>query len=226
MAFFTVNKDKDQVKDYTGGGGFLGSTSGIFEVVIKNAVVVNNGTGGEYVDLVVDYNGNESTIIRAFPLTNNDGSENSIGKDLFNKLAIVCELDGELHLEPKEFAYGIDKTVKEHYCIEELADCPVVLQIKRRFSWYEKKGEISMNVIVTNVFRTEDNASPGEIVNETEVGKQYEISLKYASKDKLDKGVTQEQVDEFLANRGKKSSEPKDNKPKQGFSTRFSKKSS
>ena len=55
MAFFTVNTNEENVKDYVGNGGKYLNKSGIYEIVIKNAFVDVSKNGSQSISLFFEY---------------------------------------------------------------------------------------------------------------------------------------------------------------------------
>ena len=219
MAFRTVKTSEEHVKDYTGDGGNYLNKSGMYEVVIKAVIVDSSPSGSEYLNLWVEYNGQEQPIFQAMRLTNNDGSEN-LGAKLFTKLCVIAgATDGAEIPDPVTRMIPIGEKGAEKECrvLEIFDDTPVHLRLQMEYGMYEGKVQERKNI--RNFFRFEDKATAAEIINETEVGKQYEQELEYADKITLKDGLTEEDVAEWEKNRRKgdsnKKEEPK--KPAGGF---------
>ena len=228
MAFRTVKTSEEHVKDYTGDGGNYLNKSGMYEVVIKAVIVDSSPSGSEYLNLWVEYNGQEQPIFQAMRLTNNDGSEN-LGAKLFTKLCVIAgATDGAEIPDPVTRMIPIGEKGAEKECrvLEIFDDTPVHLRLQMEYGMYEGKVQERKNI--RNFFRFENKATAAEIINETEAGKQYEQELEYADKITLKDGLTEEDVAEWKKNRRKgdssKKEEPK--KPAGGFSgKRFGNKS-
>lgn len=219
MAFRTVKTSEEHVKDYTGDGGNYLNKSGMYEVVIKAVIVDSSPSGSEYLNLWVEYNGQEQPIFQAMRLTNNDGSEN-LGAKLFTKLCVIAgATDGAEIPDPvtRMLPMGEKGADKECRVLEIFDDTPVHLRLQMEYGMYEGKVQERKNI--RNFFRFEDKATAAEIINETEAGKQYEQELEYAEKVTLKDGLTEEDVAEWKKNRRKgdssKKEEPK--KPAGGF---------
>ena len=219
MAFRTVKTSEEHVKDYTGDGGNYLNKSGMYEVVIKAVIVDSSPSGSEYLNLWVEYNGQEQPIFQAMRLTNNDGSEN-LGAKLFTKLCVIAgATDGAEIPDPVTRMIPIGEKGAEKECrvLEIFDDTPVHLRLQMEYGMYEGKVQERKNI--RNFFRFEDKATAAEIINETEAGNQYEQELEYADKITLKEGLTEEDVAEWKKNRRKgdsnKKEEPK--KPAGGF---------
>lgn len=199
MAFFTVNKDPEAVKD---SAGTYINESGMYDVLIKTAFVTVNDNKARSIGLLIDYEDTEQPIFNAFRLDNNDGSPN-LGQEMFNKLLIVTGID-ELD-EPEEglLPIGKNKTDVEVGVISELEDVPVTLRIAMEYDIYD--GDIQERKTIKNVFHPETRATASEIINEIAEPFQYDKELKYADKMILRNGLTEETVENWIANgrRGK-----------------------
>ena len=219
MAFRTVKTSEEHVKDYTGDGGNYLNKSGMYEVTIKAVIVDSSPSGSEYLNLWVEYNGQEQPIYQAMRLTNNDGSEN-LGAKLFTKLCVIAgATDGAEIPDPvtRMLPMGEKGTEKECRVLEIFDDTPVYLRLQMEYGMYEGKVQERKNI--RNFFRFEDKATAAEIINETEAGKQYEQELEYADKVTLKDGLTEEDVAEWKKNRRKGDSGKKEEtkKPANGF---------
>ena len=219
MAFRTVKTSEEHVKDYTSDGGNYLNKSGVYEVVIKAVIVDSSPSGSEYLNLLVEYNGQVQPIFQAMRLTNNDGSEN-LGAKLFTKLCVIAgATDGAEIPDPvtRMLPIGEKGVDKECRVLEIFDDIPVHLRLQMEYGMYEGKVQERKNI--RNFFRFEDKATAAEIINETEAGKQYEQELEYAEKVTLKEGLTEEDVAEWKKNRRKGGSDKKEEgkKPAGGF---------
>lgn len=207
MAFFTVNTNEENVKDYVGNGGKYLNKSGIYEIVIKNAFVDVSKNGSQSISLFFEYEGQPQTIYSAIRLTNNNGTPN-IGAALFNKLAVVCGASEGSEIAdpvPMQLPVGAGGTMKECMVLEDFNDMPVYMRLQMEYGMYE--GKIQERKNIRNFFRVPDKATAAEIVNNTEVGLQYEKELEYADKVTYKDDLTEEDVAEWIKNRGNKDKE-------------------
>lgn len=206
MAFFTVNTNEENVKDYTGGGKYL-NKSGIYEIIIKNAFVEVSANGSQSISLFIEYEGQPQVIYNAIRLTNNDGTPN-LGQALFNKLAVICGAnEGSIIADPVsiELPIGKNNTMKECSVLEDFNDMPVYIHLHMEYSMYE--GKIQERKNIRNFFRVPDKATAAEIINNTEFGLQYEKELQYADKTTYKNDLTEEDIVEWVKNRGNKDKE-------------------
>ena len=217
MAFFTVNTTEENVKDYTGDGGKWLNKSGIYDVIIKAVIVDSTAKGSEFLNLWVEHEGQEQPIYQAMRLTNNDGSPN-LGQKLFTKLCVVAgAADGGKISDPVSRMLPMGKGGEEVECmvLEDFDDTPVTLRLQMEYSMYEGKPQASKNI--RNFFRFEDHATAAEIVNNADVGKQYEKELEYADKVSYKDGLTEEDVQNWLNSQKSGKKEGVNNKPAAGF---------
>lgn len=218
MAFFKIDTSEENVKDYSGDGGKWLNKSGIYDVIIKAVIVDTTAKGSEYLNLWIEYEGQLQPLYQAMRLTNNDGSVN-LGQKLFTKFCIVAgsESGGEVN-DPVSRMIPMGKGGEEIECmvLEDFDDVPVTIRLQMEYSMYE--GKVQQNKSIRNFFRFEDKATAAEIINGTEVGKQFEAEQEYADKVTYKDGLTEEDVAEWL--KSQKSGAKKEDtnkKPSAGF---------
>ena len=221
-----INTSEENVKDYTGDGGNYINKSGMYEVILKRVIVDSTANGSEFINLWIEYNGQEQIIFQAMRLTNNDGSVN-LGQKLFTKMAVVCgATEGAEIADPvtEMLPIGAKSVEKECSVLEDFNNQPVYMRVQMEYGMYE--GKIQERKNVRNFFRLTDKASASEMVNGTEFGKQYEQEMEYADKVTYKDGLTEEDVKEWVKNRSSnKKDDGKDAKPSGGFGgKRFGKK--
>lgn len=202
MGFFQVNKSEEALKDSSGGG--IINTSGIYDVIIKYAVVEVNEKQARTINFLLEHDGRSQALFQAIRLDNNDGSAN-FQMDLLNKLCVIAGLDSLSEPEEMEgFKYGEKAEAKTVMVIPELCDIPVTMRIQVEYSMYN--DNIQENKHIRNFFRSTDMATAAEIVKGSDFGKQFAIE-----KEKADivtyKEVTEEQVNAWIAGGRKKSSD-------------------
>jgi len=198
MGFFKVSTKAEDVKD-SGGSGFI-NQSGFYPVTLKNVMVNTNEKGARSIDFYLDCKGTLQAMYGAIKLDNNDGSPN-FQADLFNKLCIVCGVEEVSEPVEGSLPIGKEKAEKDVMILEDLDDKEVILRVQMEYSLYN--GEVKEKKIIKNVFRSSDNATASEIVNEAEVGAQYEKEQKYKDNITYKNGLTPEDVEAYLAGRGK-----------------------
>lgn len=220
MAFFKVNADEENVKDYDGNGSAYIHKSGIFEAIIRNVIVDQTPNGSQFINLWIEHEGQEQPIFQAMRLTNNDGSPN-LGQKLFNKFCIVAGAEAGIEIDdpvPTMVPIGKGGEMQECMVLEQFNDTPIFMRIQMEYTLYD--GKIREQKVVRNFFRFEDKATASEIVNNAEPkGVQYEKELEYADKISYKDGLTEEDVQQYLKDRkSNKKTEEKDRKPANGFS--------
>ena len=196
MSFFKVSKSADDVKD-SGGSNFINS-SGFYPLTIKAACVDSNDKGARSITFLVDYEGQEQPLFGALKLDNNDGSPN-FEMEMFNKLCVVCGIDEVAEPVEGELPIGKSKSMKECLILPDFEDVEVTLRIQMEYSLFN--GEVKEKKRIRNVFRSSDNATAAEIVNDAEAGNQYEKEQKYADNVTYKDGLTPEDVEQYITNR-------------------------
>lgn len=196
MSFFNVEKSSEAVRD--SGAKFIGE-SGIYDVVIQTVEVRTNDKGARSLNFRVQYGDGYSTLY-GLKLDMNNGGEHFQRKE-FNKLCIIAGLD-TVSEPTKEARMWFDAksrgdTMQELLVLTEFDDMPVKIKVKERYGRYN--GKITKQLEIDNFYRASDNATASEIINKTEMGKQYEKDLKYAKDITLADGVTKEEVEALKA---------------------------
>ena len=116
MGFFTVKTDEESVRDYSGSTKYI-NKSGMYELIIKSAIVDVSSGGSQVVNLWVENEGQAQMIYNAIRMTNKDGSPN-LGQALFNKLAVVCgATEGNEINEPVPMMLPIGKSGESKECM-------------------------------------------------------------------------------------------------------------
>lgn len=201
MAFFKVDTSEENVRDYAGGSAFI-NTTGIFDIILKKAIVDKTANGSTILNLLIEHQGQEQVLYQAIRMTNNDGTPN-FGQQLFTKMCVVCGAgNGDEIQDPVScmLTIGKDKEEKEYMVLEEFNDTPVKVRIQMEYSIYE--GEIQQRKLIRNFYRYEDNATASEIVNNSEEkGKQYAYDLEHSTKNSYKDGLTEEEVQEWIKNK-------------------------
>jgi hypothetical protein len=218
MAFFKVDTNEENVKDYSGDGGKWLNKSGIYDVIIKAVIVDTTAKGSEFLNLWLEYEGQEQPIYQAMRLTNNDGSPN-LGQKLFTKFCVAAgaESGSEVN-DPVSRMIPMGKGGEEIECmvLEDFDDTPITIRLQMEYSMYE--GKVQQTKSIRNFFRFEDKATASEIVNNSEEkGKQFEAEQEYADKVTYKDGLTEEDVAEWLKAQRSGKKEDSNKKPSAGF---------
>lgn len=206
---FKITTDKSVIADQTGGGNYI-STSGVYPVTINFASVAESKNGAQNIVFNVKYNGNDETIYGPY-FTNNDGSSNTIGENLYVTLGIIAGLgDGdEFTVEEESHKVGKDQKEVDLNVIQELTGLDVQMHIQYEYSMYNGEIQERRNI---RAFFSEDGASAEELINGDNQGKRLEQVLeKYASNITYKDGLDAEAVAEWKASKrsGSAKSTPK-----------------
>ena len=193
MAFLTASKTQDDLQQ--GGNSKYISKSGVYPVTIL-ATFVSVGKGGsESLDFLVEYEGQEQVLYGNLRTTNNDGSANKIGRKVINQLLVVAGIDNVADPVETELPIGKKGALKTCAVLEDLCDIECLMKVRMEYSVYN--GSITEKKIIDGFYRT-DTASAAEIVNETEVGVQFEKDKQYFDKitcrDDLDEAKVAEWI--------------------------------
>jgi hypothetical protein len=196
---FKLSVTQEDVAKPAGNGSFIG-TSGVYPVTIQAVTMDENEHGAVTFGLYVDLgNDNKQMLYGALPMALYDNSKPLEGNQrTFGGLCTLAGVDLDTDFVSVEASLPIGKggAAKDVAVLEEFEDLEVILWIKQ--DYYRKKdGSIGENRTVKGVFRTEDNASPDEIINESEVGVRYEKQSKYFT-DVGYRDVTEEEVKEMI----------------------------
>ena len=196
----TVSANKESVEDRTGGMSFI-NTEGIFDIVLNFASISDTKNGAKSLNLNITYNGNKQTIYGP-TIQNRDGNQNDVGMSLINKLSVIVGLgDGDvLETDMETHEVGKDNKPQEFKVITNFSEMPCKIRTQREYSKWD--GKIQERLQIRNVFR-EDGATAAEILAGGEIGKQMALELEKHCDTPYLNGVTQEEVDAFLANRSK-----------------------
>ncbi len=162
MAGFTLKTKRDSasVKESTG-SSFIGS-SGVYQAKIDFVSLEETGKGAVRFNINLEVNGNKQTIY-GNTVQNTDGSENTIGTALLNKLLVIAGLeDGvEPDVETETHKVGKDNTPTEFLVITDLSGLDIQIQVKE--VWTKYQGELRQAIEPYNFFRA-DGATAAEIV--------------------------------------------------------------
>jgi len=199
MAFMTVTLD--EAKQITEGGSGGLSQSGIYEgYIVRASVGTSKGGSTEITYTFAKDLDDEKTYktVYGHRITNNDGSDNKIGVRLAKSLMVVCGLEEVSDPEPQELTLGKNNKEVTLNVLEDFSGMPIRWKQQKEFGFYNNK--ITEKLLVRKFYRGEDGATAKEIADEVEPT-QYDKDVEYGVKDKLNDGVTQEQVDAYIANK-------------------------
>ena len=185
MAFLTVKAESLKTE---GGSGYI-QKSGIYDLTLKHAEVVNTTNGAVQVNYFFD---------KAMSYGNNIigvSGQPTFGYKILEGLAAV--LGQEELSDPEMTTVTFKKGAKELACIPELNDVQVKAWIQISYRMY--KGEIQEDVSVRRFYRSSDNANGSEVIDlangeDVTIGERYTKDLDFASEIKYEDGVTEEAV--------------------------------
>lgn len=217
MAFFNVKTDEESLKEQSSGNSKWINKSGMYEVVIEQAIVSTSDNGATSVDLWILHEDQPQMLFGAFGITNNDGSPN-YGAKLFNKFCIVCGAveDGQEIGDPvlKELPIGKGGAVKECLVLEEFEKVPVILRIQMEYSIYNSK--IQERKKIRNVFEYSTKATADEMINKVDIGNKYNIEYELCSENYYKDDLTEEDIIKWKKDKMKGSSSKTKEEPATG----------
>ena len=191
----TVSKNKDAIKD-SSGGGFI-NRSGIYDVLINYVQVAETKNGAARLNFNVNNNGMDQTIYGPI-LINTDGKVNEITQNLLNRLCIIAGMeDGQdIETEEAEYPVGKDQVMTEMDVIPELSELPVKMRVQMEYSLYN--NEIQERKAIKAFYR-EDGATAAEAESGENIGKRLALDEeKYAANVTYRDGLTEEDVAEWI----------------------------
>ena len=195
MSFFKAKKSAEALKQ-SSGSGYL-NASGCYPVnIIAPFASVSKG-GSTSVDMFVEHEGQKQVVYGNLRITNNDGSENEIGAKAFNQLMIIADVEDVGEPIDAELPIGKGGADTDVGVLEDLADLDVILRLQMEYSVWN--NNIQEKKVIKGFFRAEDNASAEEIVNETEVGKQFEKETKFFNNITFKDGLDADAIDAWVA---------------------------
>ena len=194
MSFFKKSVDKADLEQSTGGKYINGS--GVYAVNIVAPIVSAGKNGGISIDLYVNHKDQAQMIYGNLRIENNNGDVNKIGAKTFNQLLVIADVDDVADPIEAELPIGKKEALKDVSVLEDLADINVIVRIQQEYSVW--KTDIKEKSVIRGFYRTKDNASAEEIVNETEAGKQYESESKYFDNVTYKDGLDAEIVEEWI----------------------------
>lgn len=177
MSFFKASKEEKDIKN---AGSKHITKSGIYSVNILAGIVnvhPDEDKEGIVVDMFVDHDGQEQTIYGNLRIQNNDGKPNEIGSRTFNQLLVISELDNVSDPVDMELPIGKKGKNKTVAVLEQLMDIPVLIQVQLEYGSY--KGNFTEKKNIRSFYRTSDNASAEEIVNDKNFGGSFKKSEEY-----------------------------------------------
>ena len=180
MAFLTVKQESVQQE---GGSGYI-TKSGIYDLTLKHAEVVNTTNGAVQVNYFFDKcmsYGNNIIGVSGQP---------TFGYKILEALAAV--IGEEVLSDPEPTTVTFKKGAKELNCIPELNDIAVKAWIQVAYRMY--KGEIQEDVSVRRFYRVTDGASGSEVLTGEDVGARLKKDTEFASEIKYEDGVTADAV--------------------------------
>lgn len=204
MAFAKTNKSQDAVKD--GGNSKYISKSGIYDVNLIAPFVSTGNNGALTVDLFLDNDGQQQPLYGNLRITNNDGNENKIGMETFNKLCVIAGVDEVSDPIEAELPMGKAGADKDAAVLEGLCDIELKVRVQMEYAMYQ--GKVTEKKVIKGFYRA-DGASAAEVVaeengEEVTIGTQLEKDLAYAENITYKDGLDAEQVATWISGgRGK-----------------------
>lgn len=198
MAFFTTKVDTASIEDKE--FSYM-EESGVYDITIDFVSVRTNQYGARR----LDFNTNKGTLYD-LKLDNNDGSEN-FQRTIFNKLCVIAGIDTVDDPVIETHKIGKDKTPKDFSVLKDFDKLDIKVRVQNVYSLYN--GEIKEKKEIRAFYRASDGATAAEIVADKGFGSTLEKDLVYANKDKLNDGITAEEV---LAFKSGNTSAPKPTK--------------
>lgn len=190
-----VSKSKEDLAQSSGTGYLV--ASGCYPVNIVAPFASTSKNGSTTVDLFVDHAGQKQVIYGNLRVMDNDGSSNKIGTKVFNQLMVIADVEEVGEPIDAELPIGAKGADVDCGVLEDLADIDVILRIQMEYSVYN--NNIQEKKVIKGFFRAEDNASAEEIVNETEVGLQYEKESKYFNNITYKDGLDADAIEAWVA---------------------------
>lgn len=213
MAFFKTSRKAEDVKD-SSGSGFI-NKSGIYDIVINAIWVQENDKGARTLNMFFNHDGKDQVLYNAIRMEDNDGKP-SYQLELLNKLNVILDIDETSEPEVMSLPIGAGGEHKEVPVLPDYCDAEVTVRIQIEYSKYE--GKIQERKVIKNFFRTGDNATAAEILNDVEVGKQFAFEEPKASLDKY-KDVEESEVQAWIE-AGRPKEETTTKKPSGGFGSK------
>lgn len=207
MAFFTVSREANAVKDFSGNS----LKTGMYDIRVKHVIVTQStssqATGIDLVAEILDENTGAVRMEQRFYgiawLTNKEGVENESGRNFFNKFVIVASNNKADEISDpvdRQITTGRDKKIENVVVLEDFDDIELTIRIQMEHS--DNDGKLRTRPVIRNFFRIGDHATADEIVNNKEPGKQYERELALGSKDSYRDNLDEQQVKDAQANSG------------------------
>ncbi len=202
MAFYTVNTSEQAITDTNTGVSKYINKGGMYPLTLKKVVVNTSASGSTSLDFLVECNEQEQPIFTAIRLTNKDGKAN-FQAALFDKLMVIAGIDTVDDPVEHTFAWGKNSNAEARPVLEDFIDAEVIAHIRMEYSVWNDK--IQEKKVIKNFFRTSDNATASEIINNSDsVGKQYQKELEDCEKPIFRNGLTEEDVKKWKASFSKK----------------------
>jgi hypothetical protein len=203
MAFFKKKVDAESTSEYTGSGegGKYINKSGMYPVNVIAPFVNQGNAKATTIDLFVNYNDQDQVIYGNMSYTNQDGSDNKIGQETFNKFVILADVDDVEDPVDAELPIGKKGAMKDAAVLEDLADVDVIVQVQMEYGVWN--NNIKEKTVIKSFFRASDNASVQEIIaaeagEEVEFGSQYATLAEGADFIKYKDGLDEERVQAWI----------------------------
>ena len=199
MAFAKKSTNQEDVK--ASASNYI-NASGIYDVNILASFVDTSEKGSSVVNFFLDSGGQEQVMYGNMRVTNSNDAqgnsvENKIGMKLFNHLLVIADIDevsdpveGDLPIGKA----GADKSVA---MLEDLSDFQVQMRVQLEYSSYNNK--IQEKRVIREFYRSGDNATAAEIVNDAKHGEGFEKDQKYVDNITYKDDLTAEDIAKWVA---------------------------
>jgi len=199
MAFAKKSVNQEDVK--ASASNYI-NASGIYDVNILASFVDTSEKGSSVVNFFLDSGGQEQVMYGNMRVTNNNDAqgnsvENKIGMKLFNHLLVIADVEevsdpveGDLPIGKA----GADKSVA---MLEDLSDIQVQMRVQLEYSSYNNK--IQEKRVIREFYRSGDNATAAEIVNDAKHGEGFEKDQKYVNNITYKDDLTADDIAKWVA---------------------------
>lgn len=206
--FFTANTAPDAVAE-SSGGSYI-SKSGIYDVILKIVSVDVNTHGARAINFNVEgVEDKSNTTFYGLKLDNNDGTPN-YQAEIFNKLAIVCDIAVVNSPEPETHNLGKNATPTELQVLTDFTDLQVKIRVQEEYSKWQ--GQIKKKMVIKS-FYSAAGAAAVELVNGSTPGVQLSKDEAYADKVTYKDGLTADDIEAWKNSKKDGGSAPAANTP-------------
>ena len=179
------------------------SKSGIYDIIILNAIVDDKTSGSTAIDFYISHQDNPQFIYSGVYVTNKDKKDNTIGQRIMNSLLVIANITDIQDDDTIDdcLPIGKAKAMKDVKILYPLNDTPVKIRLQKSYSLYQ--GKITETLKVRGFYDT-NGATSEEIVkvengeDKSILGKKLKMDLRYADNIEYQDGVTEDDVKLWL----------------------------